>query len=173
MEIKLINKIDSIEVTTSPSWKDTFKVPLEQIVALPGVFFEGSDWGGGHQCKKCNNQVITSKSNLERMGRLSINRIKNKRVLKWLGELFELNLKDEIDENGFHIFNYSLTGLYKSIASVAYYTCDYCSSQYLLTYFDIHGDDDRHPEPDKVYIEKILQVEFDHEEFMEELKIKN
>ena len=96
--------------------------------------------------------------------------LKNKALLDSIGLLFNLQLKSEIDENTFETYNYYLKEKVKGIAEITYYQCLSCSTKYLLADMFLLGDDDRHPEPDRVYIEKILQVEFDHEEFMEELK---
>lgn len=171
--IKILKRseVKNIEVVTFSNNRDSFIGTLEQILYIPCIFFKGSRWIMEHNCPNCKtNFRIDSSSDLIRLGDLSYHDLNNKSFLKTLGELFDLTLKDEVDVNNFVIFNYYLTEKIKGLARIAYYRCSNCFAQYLMAYMNLWGEGERNPTPDEVYIEKILQVSFDHDLFMKTLE---
>jgi hypothetical protein len=69
------------------------------------------------------------------------------------------------------IFYYTLNANYFGSASIGYLLCPICKAQYFIAYHEFIKDE-RDLSPNEIYIEKILHVEFDHDEFIEELKKK-
>lgn len=166
-KIAEIQEVKEIVIYATPGWKDDFKQSLSQKKILPATFYIGKFWESRHICLKCNHEII--KGNLPEdsiNNYLSLTSINNIDILDILGVLFGLHVTKGIKVDNSGYYYYTLNGEYKDIALLKYYRCQTCFGQYMAILNYIIGDEDRHPKPDKVYIEKILHVEFDHEEFM-------
>lgn len=169
IKINRIENIDRIKVHTEPGWKDSFKKPITEEVSLPGVFFAGKFWQLSHPCSFCQIDIEASFKNnsLRQIGSLAIVYFSDRNFLKEMGEALMLKHCHYFDENNFEVFTYDLVLNFKGAARSFYYKCPSCSSKYLGAFSFLDGDSDRNPEPDQIYIERIVRVEFDENEFWE------
>ena len=171
MNLQIVANLTSITVSAEPSWKDNFKNILFQNSNLPAVFFQGKDWSIEHQCSNCRKELVVSiHNNTARiLGYLSNYDFNSKEFITKVGECLNLSKTDYIDENNKWIYNFKLSAPYSRVANLLFYSCPNCMFKYLSAFSFIAGDDDRQPEPDRIYIEKIVMVEFDEKEFFQEL----
>jgi len=172
LKIKLNIEVDKIKVITFPNERNDFTQPLVKDVIIPGIFYMGKKLLLEHKCKLCSTEILTgvSEPNFKMITTLSNYYIKDISFLDLIGQLFNLDVTDEINVNNNHIYDYSLTQLVKGLARISYYYCLNCNAKYILTYMFLFGEGERNPSPDEVYIEKILHVDFDQELFFKTLK---
>ncbi|KAA2238707.1 hypothetical protein F0L74_21040 [Chitinophaga agrisoli] len=176
--IAKLDEIITVEVLTYPGKRDIFKEPQQQHVQIPGTFLMGEKWYLTHTCKQCGNNVEIRQVDIEYkdsgwffMSFLSWRSIRDIQLLDEIGALFGLNISTDFDGEQPGSFRYySLTGIFKGMALIAYYQCPHCKSQYLMTFMHAFAQNERSAEPDEMYVEKIYQVRFDHDTFMKRVK---
>lgn len=170
--IHTINEVVNIEVLAVHNWKDKLENSISQVKNLPSSFYIGDGWILKHTCKKCNQAIDLGEdlAHIVVKKYLSTACFKNASLLDNLGSLFDLTLNKGKKENNAETHHYyNLIGEHKSIALFVYYRCPYCLENYVSVLCYVTNDDEYHPEPSKVYIERILQVALDHVSFTQEL----
>ena len=155
------------------SKKDSFSGTLVQSGTLPFTFYYGERHTLVHTCAKCGTSVEAGfwygSKQLIALGSLSRQDFfENKTQLDVVGKLFEQHLFHEIDVNGFESYLY-LTDPENgkgALLNAAYYRCSHCQAQYLVLYQNQLKEERPPFEPDEILIDKVFQVEFDHEGFL-------
>lgn len=163
--IEKLNEVDTIEVLTRPAERDTFNT-CQQRVQVPGTFLMGRLYHLGHACKQCGEKVWTWTVDDKNkywflMHYQSWRSFPDLQVMDAIGNLFELDLNTDFSGGQPGSYrHYNLTGIYKEIANILYYRCRCCGSKYLMAFLNVFS---KSTDPDTVYVEKILHVDFNHD----------
>lgn len=158
-----IKEIDYLEVQVNPSLKDEFNQPKENLLKLPGEFPCGINHSIKFPCLDCQTLIFFSfndRKMFEYIRRADKGHFQNYyQLLNIIGNMFGLmpNLKkDELGND--YVNSFSFNGKYKSIADIAAFKCPNCQDQYMISFAYYEGENEKTPEPDIIYIDKLLRV---------------
>ena len=172
VNIEKLAEVQEAGMLVAASKKDRFVGTLIQTEGLPAIFYYGERRTLQHTCTNCGLGVVTEFTSGQQMvgfGALAEQNFnRNGAQLDVVGKLFRQYLYHAIDVNGFESY------LYQSdpdeskgaLLSVAYYRCLHCQAQYLVLYQNQLKEERPPFDPDKILIERILQVEFNHTELL-------
>lgn len=164
--MNILGQIQKISVEVNASLKDDF-VGLKLLeIGLPGEFPNGIKHKIIYSCSKCKGDIdfsLIDKKGFDFLKRADIKYFNdNREPLELIGKTFDLNPDFKLNDNGtFSYYDFSFTGKYKSVADIAGFHCPHCRSKYLMSYACYEGENEKAPEPDIVYIDKILMVDMD------------
>ncbi len=163
--MNILSQIQKISIEVDASLKDDFVGHKHFEIELPGEFPSGDGHKISYNCFNCKGNIFLNlKANENFVFKKSMTLLDDNKVAKFefLGNLLKLSPKFRIDNNGIYVFyNFSFTGKYKSVADIAGFHCPHCQSKYMMSYACYEGENEKAPEPDIVYIDKILMVDMD------------
>jgi len=184
MEIRLIKYYtDKLELKIDPSDRDInfdfFTHKLFLKIQLPFKTYRGKRLLIDCNCMACEKTFQIEDIFLPFEGKHKHSYIDIERLttlyhsLKFIQTISEVFRRVKGNDYG-HFFGYRLEG--EGRASIFYQKCPHCNAQYLVTYCDKQGvwpERGSSATPDEIYIEEIAWVEFNDEEFFQEMKIKD
>lgn len=161
--MKVISQISNLMAVVTPSYKDEFVVETKFDLILPADFPSGNEHSVLIECINCNRIIhlnLLKREGFDRLFRANIHSLEKESLLMSICEIFDLNPDSEKRADGKYLFfNLSFKGKYKSIADIGAYHCESCNAKYMMSFACYEGENEKKPEPDIIYIEKILHVE--------------
>lgn len=166
--MNILDEVRKVNVQVVASPKDGFTGRKLFQISLPDEFPAGISRIVCFQCLRCDYDFKFTMIEIpfvNKKVRMYLTYVKDLKLFELLGNTFKLKANFEKRENNeYDYYDFSFTGKYKSVADIASFKCPHCQAKYMMSFACYEGENEKKPEPDIIYIDKILQVEADFEE---------